>query len=44
VRVPSAPLDAPVDELHKKLLRHMSDDRLRTLIELLEEARDPSPP
>jgi DNA-binding MarR family transcriptional regulator len=35
-----APLDAPVDELHTKLLRHMGDDRLSTLIELLEAARD----
>ena len=34
-----APLDAPVDEMHTKLLRHMGDDRLRTMVELLEAAR-----
>jgi len=37
-----APLDAPVDELHMDLLRHMGDDRLRQLVELLEVARDPA--
>ena len=37
-----APLDAPVDELHRDLLKHMGDDRLRQLVELLEVARDPA--
>ncbi len=37
-----APLDRPVDELHVDLLRHMGDDRLRQLVELLEVARDPA--
>ncbi len=36
-------LDAPVDELHVRLLRHMGDDRLRQLVELLEEAREAVP-
>jgi DNA-binding MarR family transcriptional regulator len=35
-----APLDAPVHELHVRLLRHMGDDRLRQMVELLEAARD----
>jgi DNA-binding MarR family transcriptional regulator len=35
-----APLDAPIDELHVDLLKHMGDNRLRQLIELLEVARD----
>jgi DNA-binding MarR family transcriptional regulator len=35
-----APLDAPIDELHVNLLKHMGDNRLRQLIELLEVARD----
>ncbi|HEX8361888.1 MAG TPA: MarR family transcriptional regulator [Longimicrobium sp.] len=37
-----APLDEPVDELHVDLLKHMGDDRLRQLVELLEVARDPA--
>ncbi len=36
-----APLDAPLKELNLRLLRHMGDDRLRQLVELLEVARDP---
>jgi DNA-binding MarR family transcriptional regulator len=36
-------LDAPVDELHVSLLRHMGDDRLRQLVELLELAREAAP-
>lgn len=36
------PLDRPVEELHLALLRHMGDDRLRQLVELLEVARDPA--
>ncbi|MBD0319568.1 MAG: MarR family transcriptional regulator [Gemmatimonadetes bacterium] len=36
-------LDAPVDELHVRLLRHMGDDRLRQLVELLEQAREAVP-
>ncbi|MBW3572949.1 MAG: MarR family transcriptional regulator [Gemmatimonadetes bacterium] len=34
------PLDAPLDAVHRRLLSHMPPERLRTLIELLEEARD----
>lgn len=34
------PLDAPVDALHKEMLAHMTPERLRLLVELLEEARD----
>ena len=34
------PIDAPLNELHRQLLSHMPPDRLQTLIELLEEARD----
>lgn len=38
-----APLDASVDEMHAHLLGHMGNDRLRQLVELLEEARDRVP-
>lgn len=34
------PLDEPLNELHRQLLSHMSPEKLQTLIELLEEARD----
>jgi DNA-binding MarR family transcriptional regulator len=34
------PLDAPVDALHQDMLSHMTRERLRLLVELLEEARD----
>ena len=34
------PLDQPLEALHKRMLAHMPQDRLATLIELLEEARD----
>ena len=34
------PLDAPVDELHRAMLSHLSAEKLQTLIALLEEARD----
>ena len=34
------PLDAPLNELHRRLLSHMPPEKLQTLIELLEEARD----
>jgi DNA-binding MarR family transcriptional regulator len=34
------PLDAPLDELHRRLLSHMAPEKLQTLIALLEEARD----
>ena len=34
------PLDAPVDRLHRDMLAHMGPERLRLLVELLEEARD----
>jgi DNA-binding MarR family transcriptional regulator len=34
------PLDVPVHELHVVQLRHLGDDKLRTLVGLLEEARD----
>jgi DNA-binding MarR family transcriptional regulator len=34
------PIDAPLNELHRRLLSHMSKEKLQTLIELLEEARD----
>lgn len=34
------PLDAPVHELHVAQLQHLGDDKLRTLVGLLEEARD----
>ncbi len=33
-------LDAPVDEMHVRLLHHMGGDRLRQLVELLELARE----
>jgi DNA-binding MarR family transcriptional regulator len=32
-------LDRPVEELNQKLLRHMKAERLRELVELLEEVR-----
>ena len=32
-------LDRPVEELHRKLMRHMKPERLRELIGLLEELR-----
>ncbi|HEU4882555.1 MAG TPA: MarR family transcriptional regulator [Longimicrobium sp.] len=34
------PIDAPLNELHRRLLSHLSREKLQTLIELLEEARD----
>ncbi|HTE17140.1 MAG TPA: MarR family transcriptional regulator, partial [Armatimonadota bacterium] len=34
------PLDVPVHELHVAQLRHLGADKLRTLVGLLEEARD----
>jgi DNA-binding MarR family transcriptional regulator len=34
------PLDAPLDRLHRHMLSHMAPERLRLLVELLEEARD----
>lgn len=34
------PIDAPLNELHRRLLSHMSQEKLQTLVELLEEARD----
>lgn len=34
------PIDAPLNELHRRLLSHMSPEKLETLIALLEEARD----
>ena len=34
------PLDQALDELHRSLLAHMSAEKLQTLVELLEEARD----
>jgi DNA-binding MarR family transcriptional regulator len=34
-------LDAPILEMHRKLLGHLGDRRLRSLIELLEVAREP---
>jgi DNA-binding MarR family transcriptional regulator len=34
------PIDAPLNELHRRLLSHMSQEKLQTLIDLLEEARD----
>lgn len=34
------PLDAPVNALHREMLAHMGPERLRLLVELLEEARD----
>jgi DNA-binding MarR family transcriptional regulator len=34
------PLDAPVNALHKDMLSHVTPERLRLLVELLEEARD----
>jgi DNA-binding MarR family transcriptional regulator len=33
-------LDAPILEMHRKLLGHLGDRRLRSLIELLEVARE----
>lgn len=33
-------LDGPVVEMHKKLLGHMGEEKLKTLSGLLEEARD----
>jgi DNA-binding MarR family transcriptional regulator len=38
------PLDEPVNALHKELLRHMGEERLRALVELLEAARDGAEP
>ena len=35
-----SPLDATVGEIPVRLLAHMGEDRLRQLVELLEEARD----
>jgi DNA-binding MarR family transcriptional regulator len=34
------PIDAPLNELHRQLLSHLSQEKLQTLIGLLEEARD----
>ena len=34
-----ATLDEPLKELHRRQLQHMNQDRLRALIELLEQAR-----
>jgi DNA-binding MarR family transcriptional regulator len=34
------PIDAPLNELHRRLLSHLSQEKLQTLIGLLEEARD----
>ncbi|HEX2210608.1 MAG TPA: MarR family transcriptional regulator [Longimicrobium sp.] len=34
------PLDVQVDQLHRRLLSHMTPEKLQTLIALLEEARD----
>lgn len=34
------PLDAPINDLHRRLLSHMTPEKLQTLIALLEEARD----
>ncbi|HEU0298151.1 MAG TPA: MarR family transcriptional regulator [Longimicrobium sp.] len=34
------PLDQTLDELHRSLLAHVPAEKLQTLIELLEEARD----
>ena len=34
------PLDVRVDELNVRLLAHMGEDRLRQLVELLEEVRE----
>jgi DNA-binding MarR family transcriptional regulator len=34
-----AVLDEPLRDLHRRQLRHMNHDRLRTLIELLEQVR-----
>lgn len=36
------PLDAALDELHEAQLGHLGAEKLRTLIQLLEEAREPS--
>lgn len=37
-------LDAPVSEMHKRLLGHLTDKQLRTLSELLTEARSAAAP
>jgi DNA-binding MarR family transcriptional regulator len=34
------PIDTPLNELHRQLLSHLSQEKLQTLIGLLEEARD----
>jgi DNA-binding MarR family transcriptional regulator len=34
------PIDAPLNELHRRLLSHVSQEKLQTLIGLLEETRD----
>lgn len=34
------PLDDGIDELHRSMLGHMAPEKLQTLVELLEEARD----
>jgi len=36
-----ADLDQPLQDLHKKLLGHLTKDELRKLIRLLEKARAP---
>jgi DNA-binding MarR family transcriptional regulator len=36
-----AALDQPLQELHKKLMGHMTKDELKELIRLLEKAREP---
>jgi hypothetical protein len=32
-------LDRPIEELHRRVMRHLKADRLRELIGLLEEVR-----
>ena len=34
------PLDAPLHDLHRTQLAHLGEEKLRTLVALLEEARD----
>lgn len=36
-------LDEPIQEMHKKQLKHLSAARMRALIDLLEEIRSPGP-
>ncbi|HEY0018743.1 MAG TPA: MarR family transcriptional regulator [Longimicrobium sp.] len=37
------PLDTSMDEMHRAMLAHMPLERMRMLVELLEEARDGAP-